>query len=122
MIAGGTGTPGALLVLWGRGDGSFQAPFEVTNTRHPHSVVAGDLDGDGRLDLAVSDTRDGITVWTGNGDGTFEGPFEVFVTELDRQAKLELADLDADGRPDLVAFYRNRIVSWLNTSFRVYSE
>lgn len=122
MVAGGTGEPGALLVLLGTGDGSFQAPFEVTDARHPHSVVAGDLDGDGRLDLAVSDSRDGIALWTGNGDGTFEGPLEIFVAELERQAKLELADLDADGRLDLVAFYGSRLVTWLNTSLSACEE
>jgi hypothetical protein len=94
-----------------QGDGSFAPAAE------------GATFGEGALSIAAgSDSRDRITVWTGNGDGTFDGPFEVFVVELDRQANLELADLHSDGRPDLVAFYRNRIVTWLNTSFRVCEE
>src|SRR5205809_8105641 len=39
----------------------------------PSSVAVGDLNGDGRLDLAVANNRsDNVSVLLGNGDGTFQ--------------------------------------------------
>jgi hypothetical protein len=87
----------AMTVLLGVGDGTF--------TRGPHRqlrVVNGglafpptfaDLDGDGFLDLALSDG----TVLMGRGDGTFDerwyfGP----------SVAVQVGDLNRDGAPDLV--------------------
>ena len=61
-------------MLLGDGDGTFQAlgrRFAVGS--YPASMVAGDFNGDGRLDLATanSDSND-ISVLLGNGDGTFQ--------------------------------------------------
>src|SRR5260370_448434 len=39
----------------------------------PNSIVAGDFNGDGRLDLAVADGfSNEVSVLLGNGDGTFQ--------------------------------------------------
>jgi hypothetical protein len=74
------GVAGAVSVLLGNGDGSFQAtPSYFAGTR-PDSVAVGDFTGDGQLDLAVADQGDsqgrgeGVSVLLGNGDGTFQVP------------------------------------------------
>jgi hypothetical protein len=79
-----------------------------TTTREPQSVVAADLDGDGRLDLACT-SSDG----SGNGDlavflqspggaGAFEDePSEVLAVSALPPGSLLAADLDADGQLDL---------------------
>lgn len=68
----------------------------------PASLAAGDLDGDGRVDLVVGDRGDGrVRVLGGRGDGTF-APAVV----LDAGAAVTavaVADLDGDRLADVVA-------------------
>jgi hypothetical protein len=70
------------------------------------TVVAGDIDGDGRADVVVSgDFQAPVSVWRSRGDGTF-ALATGFLTGY-YPGRAVLADLDGDGRPDLV--YRNAI-------------
>ena len=76
--------------------------------RLPVRIEAVDLDGDGVLDLAVADQGKydvqvpGDVCWfRGHGNGTFD-PRVVLFNEMKRASDLTVADLDADGDPDLV--------------------
>ena len=47
-----------------------------------NSVTAGDFNGDGKLDLAVSNGNSNcVYELLGNGDGTFGAPIKVFAGE-----------------------------------------
>jgi hypothetical protein len=62
-----------LQEMLGNGDGTFQPPQIVLST--DGQVLAGDFNGDGRADLAV--TRNGVApdlILLGKGDGTFGAP------------------------------------------------
>ncbi|HMJ95873.1 MAG TPA: VCBS repeat-containing protein, partial [Thermoleophilaceae bacterium] len=70
------------------------------------SVAVGDFDGDGVKDIAASygSAQTSISLWLGTGDTTT--PFEYQSPDLpagDGGAVLKAADLNADGRDDLVA-------------------
>src|SRR5690242_6200279 len=63
-----------VTILLGNGDGTFTqppgSPFAVGSA--PNGIVAGDLNGDGKLDLAIANENDdNVTILLGNGDGTF---------------------------------------------------
>jgi hypothetical protein len=101
-IAPGPSGSGAntVFVALGNGDGSFAAPglFGVGN--EPSGMVAADFNGDGKLDLAVANTRDStVSVLLGNGDGTFQaqktytvpGPAFIVAADFNRDGKLDLA-------------------------------
>src|SRR5882672_812083 len=73
---GSTGTGGVSILLGtnvgGKGDGTFTLKSSQNTGSGPFSVVAGDFNGDGHLDLAVSNQSDGtVTILLGVGDGTF---------------------------------------------------
>src|SRR5262249_50260929 len=95
-------SPGQVSVFLGRGDGTFQDEMRSAVGNAAFYLVAGDFNGDGRLDLAVSnqDSKD-ISLLLGHGDGTFE---KQFVTLVGTSGwALITGDFNGDGRLDLVS-------------------
>ncbi len=103
---------GALSVLLGNGDGTFQAPVIYS---YPLGVplAVGDFNGDGKLDLVVGGQLgsggsggNNVNVLLGNGDGTFQAPlvsptngFPTFlaVGDFNNDHKLDLVIIDDPG-------------------------
>src|SRR5437016_4537960 len=86
-------------------------------------VTAVDLDGDGKLDLAVIGGG-AISVLYGNGDGTFQARVDIPLGPgiNDGQNQIVAADLNGDGLPDLVAtiFGLQKIVVLMNRGNRTF--
>jgi hypothetical protein len=61
-------------------------------------IVLRDLDGDGHLDVTGA-FGDSVIIGRGNGDGTFRQ--SLYMTGGART--IAVADLDMDGRPDLIS-------------------
>src|SRR5439155_1247910 len=58
-------------VLLGKGDGTFQPKLDHAVTGTPYSVVAGDFNGDGNLDLATENYQSAATVLLGRAGGPY---------------------------------------------------
>lgn len=74
-------------------------------TPGPRSVVALDIDRDGRIDLAsANSTGNSLTVYLRNADGTFPASPSITLSHalLIGPAVLAAEDLDGDGLPELV--------------------
>lgn len=96
-----------LRILLGDGAGGFAPPSELTmggsSEDNPRiSLVAADLTGDGKPDLAAANSRAAaIWLWRGDGSGGF-APRQTIVAA--RQAgPLGVGDVNGDGKTDLVA-------------------
>jgi hypothetical protein len=82
--------------------GNFAASVEYQVGTNPYAVVAADLDADGVMDLAVSNTgSDSVSVLLGTGGGAF-APATSFATG-DGTEGLAAADVDGDGVLDIIA-------------------
>jgi hypothetical protein len=95
---------GGLFVLLNHGDATF-APATLYAVSTPKAVAIGDLDGDGRPDLAVAHGS-AVAVLRNAGGGSFASPFDVAVDAagddaLEDAFSVAVADLDGDGRLDI---------------------
>jgi len=106
----GPGSPGGNVgVLMGKGNGSFKAVVSYPAENSPFNVLAADMNGDGTLDIVVSNwgtpnagTNDGaVTVLLGRGNGTFR-PAQTFPSGGAEAPSVAVADVNKDGRPDIV--------------------
>ncbi len=91
-----------ILVLLGRGDGTFGSPAGYDAGVQAGSLQVADLDGDGSLDLAVvpaivDSTATQIAVLPGDGLGGFGAPSLHTVSQF----PVDLVLADADGRNGL---------------------
>ena len=99
-ISGRFGGLSEVGILLGNGDGTFQQGGSYSTGASPLAVVAADLNGDGKLDLATSNSQGvGVSVLLGNGDGTFQAAVNYPVSGFPES--LAVADLNGDGKPDL---------------------
>ncbi|MGD0179230.1 MAG: FG-GAP-like repeat-containing protein [Terriglobales bacterium] len=97
---------GAVGVLLGNGDGTFQEAVTYSAVlQGSNSVAVVDVNGDGKPDVVVADLCGGgcgaVSVLLGNGDGTFQaavsynsGGYEAYSMAVD--------DVNGDGKPDLL--------------------
>jgi hypothetical protein len=96
------------------GDGTFRdvaAVAGVLNERCAKGSAWGDYDGDGRLDLFVSNMRQPCRLYHNEGDGTFRDVApELGLTGPSHGFACWFWDFDNDGRPDLyINDYRARV-------------
>lgn len=104
----GTGGSGIAAVMPGNGDGTFGPARTYGVNIYPRSMAVADVNGDGRADVVVANSRGqansyapgDATLLLGNGDGTFKAPTS-FLTGGTPYG-VAVADLNGDGKPDLV--------------------
>jgi hypothetical protein len=107
ILGGNAAVPGssaAVAVLLNKGDGTFQPAVSYPVGPKPFSVALGDLNGDGKVDLAVADSNYSdptgfVSVLLGNGDGTFSSAVEFATGGV--STSVAVGDLNGDGKLDL---------------------
>lgn len=94
-----------VLVTTGKGDGTFNPPTSFFDSPFLSAVALTDLDNNGKLDLVLggSGPPDHVRVRLGAGNGTFGPPLDYPLGSFTRPTGFAAADLDRDGRMDLVA-------------------
>jgi uncharacterized repeat protein (TIGR01451 family) len=95
----------SILVHAGAGIWMEQSSIDVAASyaaRQPSAIAAGDLDGDGRLDLVVTNrVRNSLSVLGNLGGGAFALKEEKALSFVHHPVAVTLGDFDADGDLDL---------------------
>jgi len=98
-------SPNGVSIMLGDGAGHFGNPLVLTAGISPERISAVDLNGDHKLDLAVTNLGSNtVSIFLGHGDGTFApapdipvgmGPSGIAVGDFNRDGKLDLAVADS---------------------------
>lgn len=87
----------------GLAGGGFAAPSAIASASGLVSLRAADLNGDGTADLLAGLDTGAVQLWLGDGAGSFaKGPALGLGADAAAAPPL-VADINADGRPDLVS-------------------
>jgi hypothetical protein len=103
---------GALVLMFGRGNGRFNFPvFRAADVFAPNHVIAADFNGDRRTDLAIANGSSEtavsfVTILLSNGNGTFVSKLLLLPSSVDAKL-LAAGELNGDSRSDLVVSATN---------------
>ncbi|MFJ9769123.1 FG-GAP-like repeat-containing protein [Streptomyces erythrochromogenes] len=102
------GTPGRLAVLLGDGAGGFGTANLLSAGSNLTSASVSDVNGDGHVDLVASSAGSHqVVVLEGDGTGAFGSPLAFGLNGGSNPQAAAVADLDGDGRPDVVTANSN---------------
>jgi hypothetical protein len=101
--------PSQLYIWYGNGDGTFQAPTTLTLSRNDYLGAVADLNSDGLPDIILSDGSV-VSILYNQGTRTFQSDFGTGCNPCDEEHilagqginSLSLADVNGDGKPDLI--------------------
>jgi hypothetical protein len=113
-LAVALGNQGAVAILLGNGNGTFQPPRFVPTAGsalyHPVALTVSDFNHDGRLDIATANNSQGASVLLGNGDGSFQpykllgssqGPTWIAAGDFNNDGDLDLAVTTSSNTVDI---------------------
>jgi hypothetical protein len=103
VFSGPGGVPGSVAVFDPGADGGYG---------HSEDAAVADLNGDGKLDLAIAISNSDQSVLLGHGDGTFT-VLGTLPTD-DHIRRIEIGDLNGDGIPDLAFLGDSEITFFAN--------
>lgn len=115
IVVANTGNPSGrgITVGFGRGDGFFGPPTNCALPSTPGDIVLGDLNGDGKLEAAVSlqsiytANSNSVCVLTNKGDGTLAVWQYYGASSKDYHYSLKLVDFNGDGKLDMAVLNYN---------------
>jgi hypothetical protein len=116
-----------VFIFLGNGDGTFQAPANYatgTTFGSGNGLAVGDLNGDGKPDLAISN-NDGISILLNTGSGAF-GPVAYYAAGLAGSSPgdgIAIGDVNGDGKLDVVETNENfGAIIFLNQGGGTFAE
>jgi hypothetical protein len=92
---------GSLAILYGQADGSLALPQYLPGIA-PYSLAISDIDGNGTADLVAMMSDDSLNIFLGDGHGNFQPVSGAQSFNGNYPGRPQLADLDGDGKPDVV--------------------
>ncbi len=100
VLVTSTNSESAISLLFNNGKGVFQDGILETTTYAPQYMVAGDFNGDGKLDLAELGENEGLVVYLNTGNNA--SPLSPLQPLPYYTGPIVAGDFNGDGRLDLV--------------------
>lgn len=101
VISSGAG----MTLLPNDGAGTFTEGAPVISANRANALTFVDFDGDGDLDLATADNERSISIAENTGRGNFSAAVPHAIGGSGRAMSIDSADLDGDGREEIVALW-----------------